>query len=300
MGREGHRRGEESDALAAIARALRAGAPLAPEKAAAAAAPAATPPAAQPDSKHVNNRKDKKPNKEASEKKKKRKHEAAATAAAASGEDEPGVSMQPPRLTNSEDDIELALQGLRQATAALQEAAQQAAGSPPTLASLHQCIQALAACAEQLCDALAAAGAAQPPAALQQLRSQAQLLLDSCQPRSSGVPALRPSVSQLAALQLQAAAAAAAMDQRQAQRVAPPAEDPGQRLRFQQHYLAAFADSFAAEVEALQEAEPPIPAGVLLQCVRMAADSEALHPPRLPAVVLDAAAAAAAAAAGQP
>ncbi len=178
---------------------------------------------------------------------------------------------------------------LRQAAAALQEAAGQAAGTLASLGALQQQLEALAASAEQLCAALAAVGAAQPPAALHLLQSQARLLLDSCQPGDSSAPALPPSASQLAALHLQAQAAAAAVEQQQAQRAAPPADDSGQRLRFQQHFMAAFADCFAAEVEALQEAEPPIPAGVLLQCVRMAADSEALHPPALRAVVLEAA-----------
>lgn len=180
---------------------------------------------------------------------------------------------------------------LRQAAAALQEAAGQAAGSPPATAVLQQHLEALAACAEQLCAALSAVGAAQPPAALQLLHSQVRLLLNSCQPTGGSRPALPPSASQLTAMQLQAAAAAAAVEQRLAQPAASAADDPGQRLRFQQHYMATFADCFAAEVEALQEAEPPIPAGVLLQCVRMAADSEALHPERLRAVILDAAAA---------
>lgn len=176
---------------------------------------------------------------------------------------------------------------LQQAACALRQAAEQAASSPIPLAALQQQLAALAACAEQLCAALAAAGAAEPPAALRLLQSQAQQLLEGCA-ADNGVPLLVPSSSQLAALGLQAAAAASAVQQQQAQQAAPPAGDPQQRLRFQQHFMATFADCFAAEVEALQEAEPPIPAGVLLQGVRMAADSEALHPARLRAVVLDA------------
>ena len=178
---------------------------------------------------------------------------------------------------------------LQQAAGALQQAAEQAAGSSTPLAALQQPLAALAACAEQLCAALAAVGAGEPPAALRLLQSQAHQLLEGCT-GDGGVPPLAPSRSQLAALGLQAAAAACAVQQQHTQQVAPPAVGPQQQLRFQQQFRARFADCFAAEVEALQEAEPPIPAGVLLQCVRMAADSPALHPPRLRAVVLEAAA----------
>ncbi|PSC76065.1 lantibiotic dehydratase [Micractinium conductrix] len=76
-----------------------------------------------------------------------------------------------------------------------------------------------------------------------------------------------------------AAGAAAALD-------APlqPAEQAG----FRRWFLPRFADCYAAEVEALQDSEPPIPAGVLLQCVRLAADGDALFSPALKRLVLSA------------
>lgn len=102
---------------------------------------------------------------------------------------------------------------------------------------------------------------------------------------------MAPSAYELAALALQAEAAAAALESQ-------PTADNQDFTRKEQHgeqqqaegfrawYLTTFADCYAAELEALQDAEPPIPAGVLLQCVRAAADSNVLFPPHYRSLVL--------------
>jgi hypothetical protein len=117
-------------------------------------------------------------------------------------------------------------------------------------------------------------------------------------------PPRPPPALQLAGLSLQAEAAAAAVERQLAAGpllagsahldgpVAP--QQHQQQQLFQRWFMGAFADCYVSEVEALQESEPPIPAGVLLHCVRLAADSEALFPQHHKQLVLQAAAAAAA------
>lgn len=166
-------------------------------------------------------------------------------------------------------------------------ALQQAAGHGSTLAALQPQLAALAAATDGLCAALGAGGAKEQPAALQLLKSQTELLQASA--AVSGFPA----ASQLATLELQAAAAVAAVQRQQQEQGAAGGQQPGPEQRQQewrQHYMARFADCFAAEVEALQEAEPPIPAGVLLQTVCLAADSDTLFPQPLRSLMLEAAA----------
>lgn len=176
---------------------------------------------------------------------------------------------------------------LEQLAAILQQAAEQQA---PTTAEAHRQLAAVAASTADLGAALAALpGAPQPPAALQLLQAQVQQLR-----AASGDPLLpaAPSAVQLAGLGLQAAAAmtAAAAAARAQEAPGQPAGD-GDKRQYVSMYMSTFADCYAAEVEALQDAEPPIPGGVLLSCVRMAADSDALLPPHLRQLVLKAAAA---------
>jgi hypothetical protein len=190
------------------------------------------------------------------------------------------------------------VQGLRQAAAALQLSA---SDNSPAAELLQQQLEALAACVALLCDALAAAGATGLPAALQLLRTQTQPWQAST---GLAQPPRLPPALHLAGLCLQTEAAAAAVERQLAEGpstadgeqadgpTAAQQQKHQQQQLFQQWFLGAFADCYASEVEALQESEPPIPAGVLLHCVRLAADSEALFPQHHKQLVLQAAAAA--------
>ena len=266
------------------------------------AAPAAAAAAAPAERGGKQERKDKREKKEM----KKRKHaaeqqEAAEEAATAAGESPAEVAAGEPAGMAQQ-----LVQGLRKAAGALQQAASDA---DPAAALLQQQMAALAACVAQLCNALAAAAeSAGLPAALQLMRTQMQ-------PWQAGgglaPPPRPPPALHLAGLSLQAEAAAAAVERQLetgpllagselANSPSAPQQHQQQQL-FQQWFMGAFADCYAAEVEALQESEPPIPARVLLHCVRLAADSEALFPQHHKRLVLQAAAAAAAAgAAGLP
>lgn len=189
---------------------------------------------------------------------------------------------------------------LEQTAAALQATAQQyAGGSGPLLSpAVRQQLEALSKAAQQLHAALVAASAGQPPTALRLL----QALLREAAPAAIAACPLPPPPAaqqqQLAALHLQACAAAAAVQQQlessalgqQAGGSAAAAagvETEEQRQRFAQLFMGRFADSFAPELEALQEAEPPLPdSGVLLRAVLLMADSGALHPPHHRRLVL--------------
>lgn len=170
------------------------------------------------------------------------------------------------------------LDDLRATGAALRQAAmQEPFSAEPCTAQLA----ALTACVSQLCDAVAAAGG--KPA-----QSPALALLQMQLTSIGGVPALPPPPQLLIGLSLQAEAAALATEQLQA-----AGTDQQQLLtlgqqqeRFSRRYMSAVADCYSDEVEALQTAEPPIPAGVLLQCVRLAAGSDAHFPPHHRALVL--------------
>lgn len=199
---------------------------------------------------------------------------------------EAGEEMMDSPAVHSTALVETPQQGaaeLRQAAAALHHAVDHAlAGS-----QVEQLVVALADCAEQVCHTLPAASSGQLPAALQLLQTQAA---QAARPGAFAAPTL--SAFELAALGLQAEAAAAAVESQQGaaseQRLQGD-QQHGERQeaeRFRAWYLSTFADCYAAEAEALQEAEPPIPAGVLLQCVRAAADSDALFPPHHRSLVL--------------
>ena len=212
-------------------------------------------------------KKKKKLKKDTSEPSKRKKQQAVADAEPA----EPGA------------ELDSLLVALRQAAAALQQT-EQHDGAVANAEDIQAELEALASCAAQLHDALRAAGSTAPPA-LQLLQAQLAQVAGAGR-HGAASPAVQP-----AALALQADAAAAAAEQwRLERRQAQQAEALGLRERWRLHYALAFADCFAEEVEALQDAEPPIPAGVLLQYVRLAADSEAMSPAAHRALVLDAAA----------
>ncbi len=180
---------------------------------------------------------------------------------------------------------------LEEAASALRGSA--AAGEDCSIAGLGRQLAALSDRTAELYAALAALGgsAADPPAALGLLQAQVQQLQSELS--SLPLPPAPPTLP-LQGLALHAEAAAASVRPRLAaggsmQQAARPAWaplQPGEQQALRGWYLPAFADCFAAEVEALQESEPPIPAGVLLQCVRLAADSTALFPPHLARLVL--------------
>ncbi|KAL4425503.1 hypothetical protein ABPG75_009519 [Micractinium tetrahymenae] len=301
-----HRKGEEADALAALSRALREGGlptsqpaknaskhpkALAAEDTAAAAAAAAPAVEAKAERKPKKDKKDKKEKMEKKDKDKKRKHAQPPPA-------EP-AEQAPDAVPSGGDNLAAAaalLSRLEQAAGALRSAV--AAEAARGLAHMAERLATLAGCTAELCAALAAAGCASAdlPPALLVLQAQVQQL----QALSSRLP-LPPAPlppPQLEALTLQAEAAAAGVRQRlaeggsiqqQQQHAAGPAGTPlhpEEQQALRGWYLPTFADCFAAEVEALQESEPPIPAGVLLQCVRLAADSTALFPPHLARLVL--------------
>ncbi|KAL4419409.1 hypothetical protein ABPG77_003383 [Micractinium sp. CCAP 211/92] len=299
----GHRKGEEADALAALARALREGKisanqpdgkhtktekAVAPEHRAppAAAGTAAATEKAKNDKKAKREKKEKKEKREKGENVKKRKHgelpvdEPAEQAAIAGSHASDGLSA-----------VAAVLGRLEEAASALRGSA--AAGEDCSIAELGRQLAALSDCMAELCAALAALGgsAADPPAALGLLRAQVQQLQSDLS--SLPLPSAPPMLP-LQGLALQAEAAAASVRPRltaggsrqQAAGAAGAPLQPGEQQALRGWYLPAFADCFAAEVEALQESEPPIPAGVLLQCVRLAADSTALFPPHLARLVL--------------
>lgn len=179
---------------------------------------------------------------------------------------------------------------LEQAASALRCSA--GAGEDSDSALTARQLAALASCTAELFAALTAVGCsgADLPPALSTLQTQVQQL----QSVASSLPC-PPALPQLLleGVALQAAAAAAAVQRylrgagsAQQQQAAGAPLRPGEQQALRGWYLPTFADCFAAEVEALQESEPPIPAGVLLQCVRLAADSEALFPPHLARLVL--------------
>ena len=158
---------------------------------------------------------------------------------------------------------------LRQAAADLRQAVAVAAEQEE-----RPLVEALAAA---VADLMAVCSPRGPPAALQRLQAQLQLHLSP--PPAAAVVAGLP----LAALALQAEAAAAAMERpgllqgrEQAEEEKEEGADVGPR--FQRWFGPAFADCYSQEVGALAECDPPMPAGVLLHCVRLAAGSAALHP----------------------
>lgn len=172
---------------------------------------------------------------------------------------------------------------LRQAAAEVRQAA---AEQQVLAGALRRQLASLAKCVSQLTDALASKGYLQPPAALWLLQEQ---LAQAGAPSSSS-SSMAPL--QLAALALQADAATAAIEQLlaaagQQQQQQGRQQQAQRQEQFQAWVMSTFADCYAAEVEALQDAEPPIPAGVLLQCVRMAAGSDAMFPAHHQALVLD-------------
>ncbi|KAI3438790.1 hypothetical protein D9Q98_001207 [Chlorella vulgaris] len=198
------------------------------------------------------------PSKQGKEKKAKRKHAAAPGAAAA-----PEVAPAGGPLASMLDDLRATGAALRQA------AMQEPFSAEPCTAQLA----ALTACVSQLCDAVAAAGG--KPA-----QSPALALLQMQLTSIGGVPALPPPPQLLIGLSLQAEAAALATEQLQA-----AGTDQQQLLtlgqqqeRFSRRYMSAFADCYSDEVEALQTAEPPIPAGVLLHWARKALKRELSNP----------------------
>lgn len=185
---------------------------------------------------------------------------------------------------------------LEEAASALRSSV--AAGEDGSAAATGRQLETLANCTAELCAALAAVCgfAADLPPALGALQAQVQQM----QAASISLPLPRTPVQLLlqgVALQAEAAAvsvrqhlaAGGSKQQRQQQHSAGSAGaplEPGEQQVLRGWYLPTFADCFSAEVEALQESEPPIPAGVLLQCVRLAADSAALFPPHLARLVL--------------